>query len=192
MPVTTLQCSLGALAVFTGILGLTPHAHLRQILEFRIDIHVLLAVLLCTLVLSRFIAHVNSPPPELRRVSRELSRLVYLVLYLIIGLRIVACMATCANDGIAFDFTMIEPPLRADPNSITFNSITFNSSDDFQALLACGLTALALIRILTLTIYGLGGLQRMRRRNPVATPFPRLPWRVSAASSDIDGRFPEH
>jgi cytochrome b561 len=187
MPVTTLQCSLGALAVFTGILGLTPHAHLRQILEFRIDIHVLLAVLLCTLVLSRFIAHVNSPPPELRRVSRELSRLVYLVLYLIIGLRIVACMATCANDGIAFDFTMIEPPLRADPNSITFNS-----SDDFQALLACGLTALALIRILTLTIYGLGGLQRMRRRNPVATPFPRLPWRVSAASSDIDGRFPEH
>jgi cytochrome b561 len=190
MRVNNLQCTLAVLVVITGIIGLTDHAHVREMLESTIDSHVLLALLLCCLVTSRFVSCVNSrahEPPELRHVSRELSRLVYLLLYLIIGLRILGCMANCLGHGIAFDLTMIEPPLRTDADTRIFNP-----HDDFQALLACGLLALAVIRVLALTSHALGGFARMRRRNPLAPPYPRHPWRVSAASSDIDGRFPEH
>ncbi len=172
--------------VITGILGLTPHAALREIVEAGIDIHALLALLLCGLITSRFAALITTPgQPQLSCVSRRLSRLVYLLLYLIIGLRIVACMGICAAQGIAFDLSMIEPSAGAD-------SGTFNPRDDFQALLACGLAALAVIRILAFTSHVLGRFQRKRRRNPLAPPYPRHPWRVSAASSDTDGRFPEH
>jgi cytochrome b561 len=188
--VKSLHCILGILVVATGTLGITAHSRVRDAVETRIDIHVLLTMLLCSLVVCRFLAWVNSVamhPSEIRTVSRQLSRLVYLLLYLIIGLRIVVCVMDCSIHGIAFDFMMIEPAPRGGGATGSFDS-----RDDFQALLACGLAALMMIRILALTIHGLGGWQRMRRRNPVARPYPRHPWRVSVASSDIAGRFPEH
>src|SRR5271156_4125861 len=79
------------LVVVIGVLGLLDGSWLRQMLESWINIHALFGLLLCGLVLARYQWRVrHSPcmlPADIRELSRHLSRIVYLLLYVVIGVR---------------------------------------------------------------------------------------------------------
>lgn len=83
---------LAMLAVAGGVLGLMDAAWLRKILESCINIHALFGLLPCGLVLARYqwcIEHsACMSPDDVRDLSRHLSRIVYLFLYLVIGVRL--------------------------------------------------------------------------------------------------------
>jgi cytochrome b561 len=183
-----LQWALVGLIVGTGVLGLVGQAWLRQRLESRIDIHVLLALLLCALIASRFWNHLQSSKSidtgDLRHLSRQSTRLVYLLLYLIIGLRAVLGMCDCTWAGTTCDLSVFAPQIDTG-----FKLYDFNPHDDFQALLLCGLFALAAIRLVALFIHARGKLPRKTRRIHGESPIPRHRWIAFAANSDIAGRF---
>jgi hypothetical protein len=131
----TAACAGAALLTVTvGILGLNPGSVLRQMLESWINIHVLFGMLLCGLVVARCLWQVRHSPQmlqtDIRALSRHLSRIVYLVLYLVIGVR--------QTLGV----------LRHGPDYAGFNP-----QDDFQIFLASGLCVLFLIRILAFRLW---------------------------------------
>jgi hypothetical protein len=91
--------------------------------------------LLCGLVVARFNWWIHRCPPndalDIRRFSRDLSRMVYLVLYLVIGLQqIIRIMGYLDDPHIAHGISPLRPAL------------------DDQAFLVSGLLALVLIRVL--------------------------------------------
>jgi len=99
-------------------------------------IHILFGLLLCGLVVVRFNGWTHHHPvnlaPEIRQFSRELSRMVYLILYLVIGLQQAIRVIGYLQDDhhIARGVDLLRPPL------------------DGQAFLVSGLVALVLIRVL--------------------------------------------
>src|ERR1700684_120758 len=88
---TALYGCLALVTVAIGVMGLHGASWLRQIVESCISIHALFGLLLCGLVLARYRWRVeHSPrmlPPDIRELSRHLSRVVYLLLYVVIGMR---------------------------------------------------------------------------------------------------------
>jgi hypothetical protein len=98
--------------------------------------HVLFGALLCGLVVVRFRRWLKgSPPahpPDIRRFTRQLSRMVYLVLYLVTGATEIINVIGSRQDGIlpARDLALLKP------------------TSDSDAFLICGLIALASIRVL--------------------------------------------
>jgi cytochrome b561 len=149
------------LTVATGILGLSRASWLRQMLESRINLHVLFALLLCGLVVARCQWQVrHSPrmlPADLRALSRNLSRLVYLLLYIVIGVRQAMCILSSLGHGDAVDFKFFDGAFRQGPDYAGFNP-----KDDFQLFLASGLLVLIFIRLL---VFGL-----WLRLDPAAAP----------------------
>jgi cytochrome b561 len=113
------RSNLASLLVLTvGLLGL-----------FHDNLHVLFGVLLWVCVVARFYRHVRRlhpmQPVDIRTLVRDLSRWVYLLLYVLMFFRIAI--------GI----------LRAAPHRPIFGPV-----EDFQSYLACGLIALATIHAL--------------------------------------------
>jgi cytochrome b561 len=150
--VTAVQWAMAALVVEVGVLGLVRHSWIRQALEVWINIHALFAVLLWSLVIAVFHSCVkHSPnvlPIDARELSRRLSRVVYLLLYVVIGVRQIIGIANCIWQGGTFDFNLFDDRLR----SGAYHG-GFDPKDDFHVFLAYGLSALVLARVLALQIW---------------------------------------
>jgi cytochrome b561 len=128
-----LPCGLASLALLFGVLGLLDESWNTQILGSRSSLHALFGLLLCTLVVVRFHRRFNWAAPasqsDIRELSRELSRMVYLSLYAVIGLRQIVGLADWLRHGGTMEFGKL-------------------SDGDLQAVVAYGIVGLLLIRVL--------------------------------------------
>jgi cytochrome b561 len=135
--------SLGVIVVFVGFLGTLEHSGMRKIVASWIDIPALFGVLLFTLVVARLQGCLECRPPtgaaELRQLTRHLSRIVYLLLYLIIGAKVVV--------NIVNDFILTEAA-RSSPKYLIFRPV-----GDLREIFAYGLVVLIAIRVLILWLF---------------------------------------
>jgi len=150
-----------ALLVATiGVLGLLDGSWLRQMLESWINIHALFGLLLFGLVLARYQWHIRyspcMPPADIRELSRHLSRIVYLLLYVVIGVRQSIGIISSIWHGIAVDFNLFDGRFRNGPDRAGWNP-----KDDFQSLLAAGLIVLIIVRVFAFRLW-LRAVERVR------------------------------
>jgi len=135
------------LVVMIGVLGLLDGSWLRQMLESWINIHALFGLLLCGLVLARYQWRVSySPcvlPTDIRELSRHLSRIVYVLLYLVIGVRQSVAIISSIWHGGAVDLNLLDDRFRNGPDRAGWNP-----KDDFQLFFATGLSVLMIVRLL--------------------------------------------
>jgi cytochrome b561 len=135
-----------------GVLGLLDGSWLRQMLESWINIHALFGLVLWGLVLARYQWHVNhSPrmqPADIRELSRHLSRIVYLLLYVVVGLRQGIGIMNSIWHGNAVDFNLFDDHFRTGPDRAGWNP-----KDDFQLFLATGLFVLIFVRVLAFRLW---------------------------------------
>jgi cytochrome b561 len=142
-----------ALLVATiGVLGLLDGSWLRQMLESWINIHALFGLLLCGLVLARYQWRVNHSPQlpqaDIRELSRHLSRIVYLLLYVVVGVRQSIGIINSIWHGNAVDFNLFDDHFRTGPDRAGWNP-----KDDFQLFLATGLFVLIFVRVLAFRLW---------------------------------------
>lgn len=82
-----------------------PWPWVKQILGSRIIVHAMFGLLLCSLVAVRFHRRLQCAAPRLRAdiraLSRELSRMVYLSLYMVIGVRQIIGLANWLRPGFS-------------------------------------------------------------------------------------------
>src|ERR1700689_2438744 len=108
MMLTALYGCVALAAVVIGVLGLLANSWPRQMLESWINIHALFGLLLCGLVFSRArwrVKHsARMPPADIRELSRHLSRIVYLLLYVVIGVRQIISVLSSIWHGGTVDF----------------------------------------------------------------------------------------
>ena len=138
--------------VVIGVLSLLDGSWLRQMLESWINIHALFGLLLCGLVLVRYQWRVrHSPgmlPTDIRELSRHLSRIVYLLLYVVIGVRQSIGIINSIWHGSAVDFNLFDDRTSNGPDRAGWNP-----KDDFQLLLATGLFVLIIVRVLACRLW---------------------------------------
>jgi cytochrome b561 len=143
---------IALLAVAVGVLGLLGASWLRQMLESWINIHALFGLLLCGLVSARYRWCVIHSPPmlptDIRQLSRHLSRIVYLSLYLVIGLREIIGILNSVWHGGVVDFNLFDERFRNGPHHAGWNP-----KDDFQLFFASGLLALIFVRVLAYKLW---------------------------------------
>jgi cytochrome b561 len=117
-----------------------------------INIHGLFGLLLCGLVFARCRWHVkHSPrmlPADIHTLNRHLSRIVYLLLYVVIGMREIIAIVSSVWHGGAVDFNLFDQRFRSGPDYAGFNP-----RDDFQLFFASGLVALIFVRALTYPLW---------------------------------------
>jgi cytochrome b561 len=144
--VTALYGCLLLGAVMIGVLSLLGASWLRQVLESWINIHVLFGLLLCGLVFARCrwcVRHsFGMLPPDIRKLSRHLSCIIYLLLYLVIGVRAVIGVLNSNWHGGTDDH------LRNGSNHAIWNP-----KDDFQMFFASGLFALLFVPVLAFRLW---------------------------------------
>jgi hypothetical protein len=160
IPGIVLECGAAALVVAVGVLGVVPHSWLRQALGPWINIHALFGVLLCGMGGGRFYWGLKHSPLERRSDVRDLSRLVsrrlYLLLFLVIGVRQVIGLA----NGIGYGGTFgVELPAAA-PH---VHGGGIDPKDDLQALFLAGVLALYSVRILAYAVWR-GSMSRIAKR----------------------------
>jgi hypothetical protein len=138
-------------AVVIGVLGLIRGSWPRQVLESWINIHVLFGLLLCGLVFARCRWHVKHShrmvPADMHALTRHLSRIVYLLLYVVIGVREIIGIVNSLWHGGSVDFNLFDERFRGPDYA------GFNPRDDFQLFIASGLVALILVRALTCRLW---------------------------------------
>ena len=138
--------------VVIGVLSLLDGSWLRHMLESWINIHALFGLLLCGLVLVRYQWRVrHSPgmlPTDIRELSQHLSRIVYLLLYVVIGVRQSIGIINSIWHGSAVDFNLFDDRTSNGPDRAGWNP-----KDDFQLLLATGLFVLILVRVLACRLW---------------------------------------
>jgi cytochrome b561 len=141
--VLALYWGMALLTVLVGVFGLVRDSWLAA-LTSRSCVHALFGLLLAGLVIARFYWWLKHSPPaqkaDIRRFSRQLSRLIYLVLYLIIGAKLIIGIVNFMWHGGILDFGLLLDNDSAQDLGI------YKSTADFRAILVCGLIALALIR----------------------------------------------
>jgi cytochrome b561 len=148
---TALYICTAIVVVFIGVLGLLGASGLRQMLESWVNIHALFALLLCGLVLARCswsIKHSTSMSPTgIRQLSRHLARTIYLLLYVVIGVReLIAILHNVWHGGV-LDFRVFDERFRGPDYA------SFNPKDDFQLFLASGFIVLIFLRVLTFILW---------------------------------------
>jgi cytochrome b561 len=140
------------LVVAIGVLGLLDGSWLRQMLESWINIHALFGLLLCGLVLARYQWRVRHSPcmpsADIRELSRHLSRIVYLLLYVVIGVRQSIGIINSTWHGSPLDFNLFDDRFRNGPDRAGWNP-----KDDFQLFLATGLLVLIIVRVLAFRLW---------------------------------------
>jgi cytochrome b561 len=133
---TALYFGLGGLVVLVGVLGLLPDSRLGGVVQSKLALHALFGLLLWGLVVVRFRRLLQSSPPaqavDIRRFSRRLSRMIYLILYLVTGAMEVINIVGAQPDGMH--------PVRS--------LAVLEPTPGGQAFLICGLIALVWIRVL--------------------------------------------
>jgi cytochrome b561 len=149
---TALYGCVALVAVVVGVLGLLGASVPRQMLESWINIHALFGLLLCGLVISRCRwREKHSPrmlPADIRELSRHLSRIVYLLLYVVIGLRQIIGILNSIWHGGAIYFNLFDDHFRNGPDRAGWNP-----KDDFQLFLVTGLFALIIVRVLAFRLW---------------------------------------
>ena len=142
--VLALYWGVAVLAVLVGVFGLVRDSWLAMAPTSRSCMHALFGLLLVGLVIARFLWWLKHSPPvqkaDIRRFSRQLSRLIYLVLYLVIGTKQIIGIVNFMWHGGILDFGLLLDNDGAQGLGI------YKSTADFRAILVCGLIALALIR----------------------------------------------
>jgi cytochrome b561 len=148
----TVYGSLAMLTVAVGVLGLMDASWPRKMLDSCTNIHALFGILLCGLVLARYQWCVdNSPcmfPTNVRELSRHLSRIVYLLLYVVIGVRLSINIVGSIRHGHAVDLNPFEERFRNGPDSKAFYP-----KADFQQFFAASLFTLAFVRVLAYRLW---------------------------------------
>jgi cytochrome b561 len=148
---TALYGCIAIVAVVIGVLGLRGSSGPRQLLESWINIHALFGLLLCGLVLARCRWSVKHSPPmlpsDVRQLSRHLSRTVYLLLYVVIGVMELIAILNSVWHGSVVDFNAFGERFRGPDYA------GFNVKDDFQLFLASGFITLIFLRVLTCTLW---------------------------------------
>ena len=128
-----------------GVLGLEKAWWLRQSVESWINVHALFGLLLCGLVLARYGWIIRYSPylqEDIRELSRHLSRIVYLMLYVVIGFRLGICLVNWIWHGGSLDLTLFDEGLRNDDDGRVFDS----RHDYHMTLLSGGIT-LGMVRV---------------------------------------------
>jgi len=128
-----------------GVLGLERASWLRHLVETWINIHVLFGLLLCGLVLVRHQWIIRYSPrlrDDIRALSRHLSRIVYLMLYLVFGASQGISLVNCMLHGGSLDFTLFDERLRNDGGSQVIDP-----HHDYHMILLSGGIALAMVRV---------------------------------------------
>jgi hypothetical protein len=135
--------SLASLVVLFGVLGLLDVSWPKRVLGSWVNLHAIFGLLLWIFVAARFHSglKVATPmrPADIRSLSRELSRTVYLLLYAVIGIReIIGVVGWLWHSG-------------------TWASGEFAADAELQAVIAYGLIGLLLIRALAFGTAMAGG-----------------------------------
>ena len=128
-----------------GVLGLEKAWWLRQSVESWINIHALFGLLLCGLVLARYGWIIRYSPylqEDIRGLSRHLSRIVYLMLYAVIGVRLGISLGNWIWHGGSLHLALIDG-LRNDDDGRSINP-----HHDYHMILLCGGIALGMVRVL--------------------------------------------
>jgi cytochrome b561 len=140
------------LVVVVGAAGLVAHSWPRQIVESWINIHLVFGLLLCGWVIVRYQQRVNqSPsilPADVRGLSRQLSHIVYCVLYGVIALTQSLSIVSALWHGGAVDFSLFDESVRRGPDTGFFDL-----HDDFQLFLASGLMPLVIVRVMAFKLW---------------------------------------
>jgi cytochrome b561 len=122
------------------------------VVESWINIHLLFGLLLCGWVMIRYQRRVSqSPsllPADVRGLSRQMSRIVYCVLYGVIGLKQSISIVSSLWHGGAVDFSLFDASLRHAPDTEVFDL-----HDDFQLFLASGLVPLVIVRVMAFRLW---------------------------------------
>ena len=148
---TALYAGIALAAVVIGVLGLIGASWPRQMLESWINIHALFGLLLCGLVFSRCWWRVKHsprmPPADIRDLSRHLSRIVYLLLYSVVGLsQLISILDSIWHVG-AVGFNLFDERFRGPDYA------GFNLKDDFQLFLATGFSVLIIVRVVAFRLW---------------------------------------
>jgi cytochrome b561 len=151
------------LTVAVGVLGLMDASWRKTMLDSWINIHALFGLLLCGLLFNRYqwcVEH-SAPmlPADVSELSRHLSRIVYLFLYVVIGARLSISIVNSLWHGGAVDFNLFDERFRHGPDSEAFDP-----RDDFQQFVASGLLAIAFVRVLAYRLW-LRSIERTARSN---------------------------
>ncbi|HWS65914.1 MAG TPA: hypothetical protein VN325_24390 [Steroidobacteraceae bacterium] len=128
-----------------GVLGLGRVSWFRQLVESWINIHLLFGLLLCGLVLVRYNWIIRYAPhlhEDIRELSRHLSRIVYLMLYAVIGIRLGISLVNWGWHGGSLALTLLDEGLRNDDDGRVFNP----HHDYHMTLLSGGIT-LGMVRV---------------------------------------------
>jgi hypothetical protein len=149
-PSTGFLWGMALLVLLVGVIGVFHDSPPAQVLESWMNVHALFALLLWGLVIARFCLRLKysalALPSEIRDLSRQLSRMVYLLLYAIIGIAQVIDAAGRLWQGGTFEFRLGHGGI--------------GPGEDFQAVVGCGLVALLVIRVLAF------GILSVRRNHP--------------------------
>jgi cytochrome b561 len=146
------EACVALLVVVIGAAGLIAHSWPRQMVESWINIHLLFGFLLCGWLMVRYRRRVSQKPgmvpAEVRGLSRQLSRIVYCVLYGVIGLKQSISIVSSLRHGGAVDFNLFDEGLRHGPDTDNFDL-----RDDFQMFLASALVPLVIVRVMTFRLW---------------------------------------
>ncbi len=129
-----------------GVLSLFHTSFARRMIESWINIHLLFGMLLCGLVLARYRWQLRElrrvPPGYVRELTSHLACIVYLMLYVVVGLRLgIGIVGSLLHDGSShYD-------LLGDP----FHNGT--DTGEFRMLLATGICVLVVERLLALRLW---------------------------------------
>jgi cytochrome b561 len=166
----------GCIALFVvaiGVLGLFGASWPRQMLESWINIHALFGLLLCGLVLARCPRRLVRSTPmlraDIRRLSRHLSRIVYLLLYLVIGVRETVGILDSVWHGGAVDFSLLDAGFR---HGADYGGV--NPKDDFQLFFASGVFALIFVRVLAFKLWSRSGEGAAVSKAPTGVDLGRI------------------
>jgi cytochrome b561 len=138
----------GCAAIFTvgvGVLGLVPTSSVLGLYGWRIAIHALFALLMCSLVFARYqwCVKYSAPtsPDDIQGLARHLSRIVYLLVYAVLGVRLIVSIASSIWHGATIDL---------DPFDKRFSSgsVTSDTDADFRQYLMACLVARAFVSVL--------------------------------------------
>lgn len=128
---------MGAVVVFIGVLGTLEHSRIRMVVTPWINLHALFGALLFSLVGARLRWCLKSKlrpgAAKLRELNRHLSRVVYLMIYLVIGVR--------------FLINIVNRFFSAESACRSLECLLIPPRGDSRAILAYGLGALVAMRV---------------------------------------------
>jgi cytochrome b561 len=151
------------IVIVVGVLGLVKVSRPRQLIDSWIDIHGLFGLLLFGLVIAQYQWGVKHSPrllDDLRELSRHLSRTVYLILYVVVGVRLSIGIVNSIWHGGTVGLDVFDDRFRN-----AHDSKVFDPHNDYHMFLAFGVIALAMVRVFMFKIQSdLRNYARPRRR----------------------------